>query len=315
LHHFKNYQNIIKINNVYAIIYKIYVYIGPAMAKNLPIDVLRSFVTVADIGGVTAAGQLLGRTQPAISLQIKRLETLLDTSLFSREGQGLTLTEQGAKLYGYAQQILLVNDEAVNEFVKPTISGLIRFGIPSEFATAVLPGILGRFTQAYPGVTLEITCDLSKNLLDSAADRFDLTLALRDPSNQHEPTLLREDQLVWASSRSGIPLDKSPTPLIVAPAPCIYRARAINALKQAGQRWRIVYTNTDLTGISAAIEEGLGITVLAYSTVPKHLRILGTDEGLPELGKVGIHLIRDRRKTAEAVNRLAEFVTSSLERI
>jgi len=281
--------------------------------KNLPMDVLRSFVTVAELGGFTQAGELLGRSQPAISLQIKRLEEMTNTHLFSRSSQGLKLTQQGETLFKYANDILSLNDEAFNTFLKPTLSGRVRFGIPSEFATTLLPKIVGRFAKAYPNVTLEVTCDLSKSLLsEERANQFDLILALHDnPSNKHRGQV-KADELVWVSSPDQHAHEKDTIPLIVAQEGCIYRHRAIQSLRNVGQDYRVVYTIPDLAGIQAAIEEGLGVTVLAKSTVPDNLKIIKPSEKYPKLGTVGISLIYDHKDSNEAMKRLVEFVATSL---
>ena len=83
--------------------------------RNIPMDLLRFFVTVVEMGGFTVAGQLLGRSQPAVSLQIKRLEELIDSQLFFRGGPQLELTLSGDRLLNYAHQILTLNDEALAE--------------------------------------------------------------------------------------------------------------------------------------------------------------------------------------------------------
>jgi len=281
--------------------------------KNLPMDVLRSFVTVAELGGFTPAGELLGRSQPAISLQIKRLEEMTSTHLFSRSSQGLKLTQQGETLFKYANDILALNDEALNTFLKPTLSGRVRFGIPSEFATTLLPKIVGRFAKAYPNVTLEVICDLSKSLLsEERANQFDLILALHDnPSNKHRGQV-KADELVWVSSPDQHAHEKEAVPLIVAQEGCIYRHRAIQSLRKVNQDYRVVYTIPDLSGIKAAIEEGLGVTVLAKSTVPDNLKIIKPSEKYPKLGTVGISLIYDHKDPNEAMKRLVEFVATSL---
>ena len=112
------------------------------MIRNLPTDLLRSFVTVSELNGFTQAGELLGRSQPAISLQIKRLEALLDCTLFAREGQRLQLTQAGTRLYQYAKDILALNDAVFTDFSQSKMTGIVRFGMPSEFATTLLPKIL-----------------------------------------------------------------------------------------------------------------------------------------------------------------------------
>ena len=285
---------------------------GQAHVRNLPIECLRSFVTVAEVKGFTQAGQMLGRTQPAISLQIKKLEELVGAQLFVRGGHQPEVTPSGERLLAFARQILALNDEALAELSTPTISGRIRFGIPSEFATILLPRVLGRFSHSYPAVTLEIHCDLSRNLLAEQPNPYDLVLALYDSPEPGEPSYVGSDELVWVTSANHDTHRQPTLPLIVAPTPCLYRARAIKVLKDVGRSWRISYTNTDISGIQAAIEEGLGVTVLAQKTVPDSLRILPFSNRFPRLGRVGVHLVQKERGASETVARLVDYVTAIL---
>ncbi|MFQ5660625.1 MAG: LysR substrate-binding domain-containing protein [Gammaproteobacteria bacterium] len=281
--------------------------------KNMPIDVLRAFVTVTEVGGFTQAGELLGRSQPAISLQIKRLEEMLGQKLIIRIGKQLELSHAGQSLFNYAKQILSINDEAIAGFSANSVSGRLHLGTTSEFATAILPKILSRFTQTYANITLEVTCDLSKNLLsESKQKQFDLILALHDEPHKAGKELIKEDDLVWVSSADPDVYRKRILPLIVSPEGCIYRSRAILMLNRANQPWRIVYTIPDLSGIQAAIEEGLGITVLARSTVPANLKIIRPSKTLPKLGKVSISLMMRKSRHTEAASRLVEYLKASL---
>ena len=280
---------------------------------NIPTSLLRSFVTVVELGGFTQAAEWLGRSQPAISLQLKRLEDMLQQTLLIRSGKQLELSPSGILLFKYAKQILTINDEAVSRFSKSSVSGQIHFGIPSEFATTLLPKIVGRFAQAYPNVTLEVTCALSKDLLSASGRlRYDLILALHDDPFSAGSSLVKEDRLVWVGGTDNDVHLNTTVSLIVAPEGCIYRKRGKEILQKNRKDWRIVYTIPDLTGIQAAINEGLGITVLAKSTVPENLRVLKNNEKLPELGKVGISLISQSKDPGEAITRLIEFVKASL---
>jgi len=281
--------------------------------KNLPMDVLRSFVTVADVGGYTQAAELLGRSQPALSLQIKRLEEILQTRLFSRNKQRLEVTEAGQRLLEYARQILAINDEILNEFTAPSMTGSIHLGIPSEFATTLLPKVVGRFAKAYPNVTLEVTSALSKELLSEPSKRkFDLILALQDKPNPKQTGFIKEESLVWAIDTEHDVYRKDKVSLIAAPDGCIYRKRALKALRKHKIAWQMVYTNPDLNGIEAAITEGLGVTVLAKSTVSPALDYLKTTEKLPPLGAIGISLVYPKKNSSEATIRLGEFIKASL---
>lgn len=277
-------------------------------------DLLRAFVSVAQLNSFTKAGEILGRSQPAVSLQIQRLEELIDEPLLTRNGKSLDLTDAGESLYDYANQILALNDLAISQITKSTISGRIRLGIPSEFATALLPKIVSRFAKAYPSVTLEVNCELSKKLLSKEGKaNHELILALEDNPSKTASDLLKTDDLVWVASRDHNTQKVSIVPLIAAAEGCIYRHRAIKILDHHQQPWQIVYTIPDLTGIQHAIEEGLGVTVLARSTVPENLKILSPSARFPDLGEVGISLIcSTKNRKNKAVELLIEFFRTSL---
>jgi DNA-binding transcriptional LysR family regulator len=277
-------------------------------------DLLRSFVSVAQLNSITKAGELLGRSQPAITLQMQRLEELVDETLLVRNGKNMDLSEAGDRLYEYANQILSLNDLAVSEFSKSAVTGKIRLGIPSEFATVLLPKIVSRFAKAYPNVTLEVNCELSKNLLTKTGKAsHDLILALQDDPNAKDSALVKTDPLVWVAGLDMTSQKVSVVPLIVASQGCIYRNRAIRMLDKSKQPWQIVYTNPDLTGIQYAIQEGLGVTVLAKSTVPDNLKILRPSPRFPELGDVGISLLfTGRHRKNEALQLLAEYLKTGL---
>ena len=283
--------------------------------KNLPMDLLRAFVTVAEFKGFTKAGELLGRSQPAISLQISRLEQLLDETLINREGKKIDLTSAGEQFFDYANQILALNDQAISQFSKSAVIGKIRLGIPSEFATVLLPKIVGRFAKAYPNVTLEVNCQLSKTLLSkSGRANHDIILALQNNPHQGDAkTQVKVDKLVWVSSMGYNSQITTKVPLIVAPQGCIYRERAIKSLNQIKQSWQIIYNIPDLTGIQQAIQEGLGVTVLARSTVPETLKVQPASSRFPELGDVGISLITAPKSDKnEAVHLLADYLKTGL---
>ena len=282
--------------------------------KNLPMDLLRAFVSVSQLRSFTKAGELIGRSQPAVTLKIKRLEELVDQKLFLRGRKSLELSDSGIALYNYAKQILTLNDLAISQISKSTVHGKIRLGIPSEFATVLLPKIISRFAKAYPNVALEVNCELSKYLLTRAGrESHDLILVLADQDTDLDGDLVKTDELVWVSSKKFNRTKKDAIPLIVASEGCIYRHTAMTGLSNASLSWKIVYTNPDLTGIQYAIQEGLGVTVLSRSIVPENLHILSASAGLPSLDRVSINIIcNEQRSNDEAIELLKEFLTASL---
>ena len=288
--------------------------------RNLSIDSLRAFVTAADLEGVTAAADHLGRSQPATTLQIQKLEEILGVELFIRQNRRLTLTPAGLIARQYAQKILQLNDQLQSEFLDNPLTGQIRLGIPSEFATTLLPKVISRFAAAYPEINLEVFSDLSRNLLaEDHRHQYDLILALHDKLNTNRHRLIKHDTLVWVGSNKLGPEEihqqlGRQLLLVLARDGCIYRKRALKQLEKHKIPSRIVHTNPDLTGIKVALHERLGITVLAHSTVDNDMQILNESQyGLPVLGSIDISLQYSKRDASEATLKLASYIKSSLQ--
>ncbi|WP_026377368.1 LysR family transcriptional regulator [Aestuariibacter salexigens] len=281
--------------------------------QQLSLDALRSFVTIVDVGGYAKAGDILGRSQPAISLQIRKLEQQVGKKLFDKVGQRHEPNRDGRLLYQYARQMLTINDEIFSHFTPSSLRGRLRLGIPSEFASTLLPGIIGEFSQSYPDVTLEVTSALSRQLLtERQSGQFDLILALVNPDEQTQGEVILEDQLVWVGERTQLVPTESLS-LVLAPDGCVYRSRVIEKLKQQTTAWRISYTNADLYGLIAAIRQGLGITALARSSVPKELEVI-RHAALPALGTIKICLFNQDTQHPQVSEALGQFITARLRR-
>ena len=277
---------------------------------NLPTDLLRTFVTIVDFGSFSRAADKLGRSQPAISLQIKRLETMLQTRLYERDSRNLTLSTGGVQLVGYARRILALNDEAVVKMLSPELEGRVHLGIPNEYAASQqFPSVLSRFGQSYPEVKLHVTCDLSVNLLKKLKlGLFDVVLALHDGTETDYFNEHWREEMVWVAGPESLANKQSPVPLIVAPEGCIYRQRMINALNNREKPWHIVYTSQNYGGIRAGVMAGLGVTALARNTVSEGMVIMTSSEAFNRLPDVELGMHYDRENTSAAARKLAEFI-------
>lgn len=283
--------------------------------RNLDIDLLRCFVTIADTGSFTRAGERLGRTQSAISLQLKRLEEQLGRTLFLRNPRKLAITPDGERLIGPTRQILRLHDATVAEMFEPDIAGSVRIGVPEDFATAHLPAVLGSFAEAHPLVEFEVTCDLTLNLLERFhAGAFDLVLVKRQPTaERQEGVRVWREPLVWVARDRRLLADLARVPLVVSPEPCVYRKRASEALDAIGRPWRIAYTSTSLAGSLSAVRAGLGVTVLPLEMVPPALTTVGQESGLPPLYDTEIALI-EAPGLSPTAHRLGQHIIAALER-
>lgn len=280
--------------------------------QNIPMELLRTFVKAIDSGSFTRAGDLVGRTPSAVSLQIKRLEESVNVQLFQRDAHRLNLTAEGQALAQYARRILALNDEALANLRQPDVSGRVRLGAPHEYTASLLPEFLGKFAQAHPNVMLEVTSDLSKNLLRRQhAGEFDLVIALHEEAATAEGRLIFSEPLVWIVSADHSADQQTPLPLVLAQPPCIYRSRMLHALDEIGRPCRIVYLSSSYNGITAAVRAGIGITVMAGSAIPDGIRVV-TDRGnLPRLEQLELRLHRAAGKASEALLRLEDFIAGS----
>lgn len=267
----------------------------PKKLTNLDVDLLRTFVTIANAGNFTRAAEKLLRQQSTISLQVKRLEESLGHRLLDRSPRAVSLTPEGEAVLGYAQRILDLNDEVVSLTHEPLMQGAVRLGSPEDFATHHLSDILARFIQAYPSVALEVTCDLTLNLLDGfRAGKFDLVLVKREHSSGAAGVRVWREPLVWVTGNHDHLAASGPLPLVVSPEPCVYRKRATQALDRARKRWRVAYTCASLAGTLAAVRAGLGIAVLPKVMVPHGLHVID-GAPLPDLMDTEIALLAAKR--------------------
>lgn len=279
---------------------------------DLDMDLLRTFVTVVDTGGFTAAGAKLGRTQAAMSIRIKRLEELLERRVFDRSSRLPSLTTDGELLLSYARQILKLNDETVQRFAEPDSAGELRLGVAEYFVPQHLPGILSRFAQSHPRVHIQVKVGLNDRLFEAQQrGELDVVIALCAAQGQGGQ-LLRHERLLWVCARDFRVDAAAPLPICTLPPPCIFRARGFEALEALGRAWRVLYTSESIMGVTAAVRAGLGVAVLPESCVTEGMRALSVDEGFPELAGIELNLFGDSPERGHLMKPLLRFIDESL---
>ncbi|KOX47939.1 LysR family transcriptional regulator [Streptomyces purpurogeneiscleroticus] len=285
---------------------------GPPLPFDL--DLLRTFVAIVDNGSFTRAAQRLSLTQSTVSLQIKRLEDGLARRLFDRDGRDLQLTPEGEILLTYARQILQLGAEALSRLRETDVSGVVRLGTPEDFATTHLSEVLACFARTHPQVALQVQCDFTVNLLaDFAKGRYDLILFKREPQGPSGGTKVWREVLDWVASPRLVTETEGPIPLILAPAPDVYRKRALSALDAAGRDCRIVYTSPSLAGLQAAVQAGLGVTVLPTEMIPADMVSVSARLQLPKLPDTEIVLYRAPGHVTPAAELLSSTIIAALE--
>ncbi|WP_028240076.1 LysR family transcriptional regulator [Stutzerimonas azotifigens] len=292
---------------------------SPIASRTLPLlesDVLRTFVVIADTGSFTRAAAQIFRTTSAVSMQIKRLEETLGQPLFVREARRVRLTEAGETLLGYARRLLRLNEEAMAQFIAPSLRGRVRLGTPGDIGGRVLPGLLALFAHSHPGVEVDVSAGRSMEML-ARLDAGELDLALVTVGNAGQDDsrgqTIHSEPLVWAGRAGGVAVERTPLPLALTSADCPWRRQALDALDRAGRSYRIAYSSEQYAGQEAAMIADLAIAPFPLGLIKPPLRRLDPEHDLPTLGDYQVKLVLGTGGSAPA-SVLAEHVVAAFRR-
>lgn len=278
---------------------------------NLDMDALRTLLMAQQLGTLNRAAERIGRSQSAVSQQMRKLEEQVGEPLFQRSGRGLALTEAGNLLVSYARRLLDINDEAVRAIRGAAVEGLVRFGLPGDFAETWLPAALGQFKKTHPGVRVEVAVEKNGMLLERM-DRGELDLVLvMGYENRADAERLLNLQMSWIGpAKGGVKLDATtPLDLALYNPPCLFRRAGIEALDKAHIPWRLAYTTASIQSLWSGVAAGLGITLRTAAGLPSSLKPLGEKDGLPPLPKVALCLHAAQTEISPALAQLKKVVT------
>ncbi|MGE0499378.1 MAG: LysR substrate-binding domain-containing protein [Rhizobiaceae bacterium] len=259
----------------------------------LDLDVLRTFVAIAETGSFTSAANAVFRTPSAVSMQIKKLEDILGRAVFSRDARSVALTTDGEMLLGYARRMLAINREAVAKFIVPDITGVVRLGSPDDFGERLLPHVLKRFSQSHPSIAVDVVIDQSVNLRRRMDDRtLDITLLTNSVKVSLDGAeVLMTEPVVWAGAKGGCAHMREPVPVSLWEEGCAWRASAVDALGRQGRNYRVAYMSAHTAGQRAAILSDLAIAPLPKSFIGSDMVELTEADGLPEMGTYSLCMV------------------------
>lgn len=257
------------------------------MAIDLETGLLRAFVVCVRAGSISRGAAVLGRTQPALSQQLRKLERAVGQSLLLRTPTGIAPTRAGEALLPYADRILSLSAQALAESGQ-TVGGHCGIGLIEDLASDSMPQALADFALLHPAATLEIMILPGPAMREAFADGR-VQIALCDTAYLSEPaSWTTRMPLVWAVG-AGFDETRDPLPLALFSEPCRWRAPVLETLRRSGRRWRIAFESTGLTGIQAAVRANLGAAALMPVNLGAGLSISAL---LPPLPDVEIGLVR-----------------------
>lgn len=273
------------------------------MPRNLDLAAVRSFVTVADVGGVTRAAGYLNLTQSAVSMQIKRLEESLGLTLFLRAARKLALSPEGEQLLSYGRRMLALNDEVLARFSTTCCQGAIRLGVPHDVVYPAIPGILRRMAQAYPMVQINLVSSFTVLMKEEfARGEFDVILTTEEvPDPAAEVVSARP--LVWVGAPGGNAWQRRPLRLGFKDS-CIFRPTAQGALDAAAIAWDMATGGESEQAVEATVAADLAVSVRMAGSIPEGMEPITGDNQLPPLGEMKLALYRGSRRNDEALETL-----------
>lgn len=227
---------------------------------------LRAFVTIFESGSFTAAADKLHLTQSTISQQLARLEESVGHSLIDRTARPLKLTTSGEYLIGYAQRILMLQQEAEAILKDPAGSIPIRIGLPEDMMSTAMAEVFGVFAQENRSIRLDVTSGLSRNLTERYRNGELDIIIVKEPAASADCYAFFQEEMAWFESENTITLLSDPISLVTFPQDGLYRDEMFETLERERRRWYIAFTGSSLESVLVSVETGLGISLLPVIT-------------------------------------------------
>jgi DNA-binding transcriptional LysR family regulator len=278
------------------------------MTIHLDSDLLRTFVAVADLENFTRAADAVGRTQSAVSMQIKRLEEIVGDPLFERGPRGVVLTRRGSDLLINARRIVSLLDETAASMAAPALDGKVRIGIPEEYGASVLPRALSAFDKVHPHVEIMVryACSSAQRAALEAGD-LDLAVVF-EWQDSPRGEVLTVDPTVWTTSETHRLHEERPLPIALYENSGWCTDFAIRSLETRGIDYRIAYRSDTSGGLKVAVSSGLAIAPLSRSNIPAGCRELTTADGFGGIDASNVVLYRRKGATGDAVHAMADAI-------
>jgi DNA-binding transcriptional LysR family regulator len=262
------------------------------VVTNISTDVLRTLISVVDLRSFTRAAQAQGVSQPAVSAQIKRLQSLLGTELFDRSGPGVSLTPTGELVVNYARRLLSLNDQILNLADPPVSAQTLRIGAPRDCLRPELSRTLAWFRAHWPRVSFSLRGgSIDASIRDLRQGALDIVIALSTEKPAADAFEHWQEEFVWIR---GAPIDLDSTqavPLLAYSEACLCYRVAVDTLERAGRSHDLVLVSESQVCLAGAASAGLGVMAGARNRVMPELSIWD-DAPLPALPEVycGVYL-------------------------
>jgi DNA-binding transcriptional LysR family regulator len=280
---------------------------------NVPTDLLRTFIALADLRSFTRAAENLGLTQPAVSAQIKRLQMLLGGELLDKSAPGVTLTPKGEVVVSYARRLLSLNDQMLDMTIRSRSASCLRIGLAVDYFEGAVLGALAEFRARHPDLRMTIFAAPSEPLLrDLRRGEFDLAVAALEAEQIAGVSRSWLEPSAWCAASPEVAARKGPIPLVVLGESSLSRRLSVAALERAGCEYQIAYVGGSFAGLVRATAAGLGIACWARRClVDSGLHVFDRTPRLPKVADVygAVHV---REGLGSELNALADKIAAAV---
>ena len=280
------------------------------MTRNIDLAALRTFIAVAELGGLTRAAAQLNLTQSAVSLQLKRLEQSFDLPLMHRSPRGVTLTSQGEQLLCHARRLIALNDETWRQMTSTAMSGEVQFGVPEDLLYPNAPLAMRAFSEAYPDAAVRLHSTLTGVLKEQFYEgALDVVLAT-EPELHPGGETLRREPLAWMGGAGGEAWRRKPLPLGTVDR-CMFTKPAIETLNAARLDWKLELDSVSTQAIEASMRADMVVHLQMRSTIAPPFEEINHGGALPKLPDFLINLYVTKGPRRRMAERLGEILRQS----
>jgi len=270
------------------------------------LDQLRTFVTVAEAGSLTAGAPRLFLSQSAVSEQLRKLEERAGQALLLRAKAGVTPTAAGERLLAHARRLLAMSEAAWRDLRGVTLQGELRLAVTDYFRPLELSRLLARLGQQHPDVRLSVSI-LKSGEIETGYARgdFDVGVSMRlsgiQGAAKPEGILLRREPLIWMAAPGVRWARGEPLRLVALPDTCALHRFTVGLLARRRVPFSVVHLASGVAGLQSALAAGLGIACLNEASLCPGVVRLAEPHGLPALPRAGFYLLPARTGESEFV--------------
>ena len=271
--------------------------------SNIPTEIVRSVVVIAETGSFSKAAERLGLSQPAISAQIKRLQLLVGGTIFEKTAGGVAFTPKGKLILAHARKLLDANDQILSLGGALSDSQPVRIGLSNLLVQPFLEVWKAKPDETQLSFVIDLSIELVRLLLDG---HLNVACVVDPPGELLNPIFEWEEDFVWVRGPDFVLRPGTPIPLIGWPG-IVADQPMIQALEHAGLSYRIVFTSADHGVRTMAVAAGMGLMGVPLNEAGGSL-VVAKEYYLPPMRKIRLGIFLGARTEREIVADIVDIL-------